>query len=151
MAEVSKSISYEVPNKVTGKTEVVIYSTTGEPRTQKEFDAAKQAYKAGEEASMKDFAFLPPGSFKEVVRRGFEAVNQPVQKGLRAVGGAVGEDLAPTGFAALAQKLGIVGPGAEQRLSLKLDDQQDRQQVRLLGVRSLRLRMPWLLLALLGR
>lgn len=90
--------------------DVTVFDNTGGTRTEPELRAALQEYnKTGTNPT--GYLVLQPGAVRGL-RTVFEAINQPLQKGLAAAGKIVGEDLSPSGFAALAEHLGIAQPGA---------------------------------------
>lgn len=91
--------------------DLTIFSNTGKKRSIADFeDAIMQYNERGKSPS--GFVIMPSDDYRAQLRRGFEKINQPVQEGLPGVGSAVAGVLAPTGFAALGEKLGLLGQGS---------------------------------------
>lgn len=94
---------------------VTVYSTTGDKRTEEDFTAALARYNATGTAPQ-GYTVLQPGVMN-TLRSGFEAVNQPVQRALPAIGGAVGHAVVnPPGLTTALQGLGLLSPEAAQTI-----------------------------------
>jgi hypothetical protein len=96
---------------------ITLYSTTGKRKSPKDFDEAIQKYALTGEAPP-GFTALSPG-IMNTLRSGFEAVNQPLQKGLPQVGAAIGGLAATSPLAILFQKMGVLPEGTSESLTGK--------------------------------
>ena len=94
---------------------VTIYSKTGRPYTENEYNVAMQQYNtSGKEPS--HFLVLRPGA-TNWMRQQFEKAQEFIQPGLEELGKnlTVGVTSPLAGIAALAEKAGIVPPGYAER------------------------------------
>lgn len=120
MAE-EKYIEFDAKNTNTGQ-DVVIFSTTGEGRTEQEFHKVMDAYnKSNGHRLPASFTVLPKGEFLQRARSAYEGANQPMQEAIASGGRSVGKIAASpvTGAAWLAEKLGLLSPGASTAVSNK--------------------------------
>ena len=94
-------------------TPVTVYSTTGQNRTEAEFNTALQHYSDTKGESPEGFIVLTPA---DRARRVYEqSINQPMQRAAGSAGETVAQTLAPTGFGYLAGKLGLISPQTAQQ------------------------------------
>ena len=87
---------------------ITIFSTDGKQKTAEQFEQAYTAF-VNKQPIPKGFDVQRPGFISDV-RKGFEAVNQPLQEAAPQVGSAIGSIAATSPILALAGKLGLIPP-----------------------------------------